>query len=46
MIYLPFVVGSGKRLLEEGGAQKALKLVGSKTFSTGFLYLTCQPVQS
>jgi dihydrofolate reductase len=39
----PIVVGSGKRLFEEGGAQKALKLVDSKTFSTGVLYLTYQP---
>jgi dihydrofolate reductase len=42
----PIVVGSGKRLFEEGGDQKALKLVDSKTFSTGVLYLTYQPVHS
>jgi dihydrofolate reductase len=39
----PVVVGSGKRLFEEGGDQKALKLVDSKTFSTGVLSLTYQP---
>ena len=39
----PLVVGSGKRLFEEGGDQKALKLVDSKTFSTGVLSLTYQP---
>jgi dihydrofolate reductase len=39
----PIVVGSGKRLFEEGGNQKALELVDSKTFSTGVLYLTYQP---
>ncbi len=39
----PVVVGSGKRLFEEGGDQKALKLVGSKTFTTGVLYLTYRP---
>jgi dihydrofolate reductase len=39
----PIVVGSGKRLFEEGSAQTPLKLVESKTFSTGVLYLTYQP---
>ena len=39
----PIVVGSGKRLFEDGGDQKALKLVDSKTFSTGVVYLTYQP---
>ena len=36
----PVVVGGGKRLFEDGGVQKALQLVDSKTFSTGVLYLT------
>ena len=39
----PIVLGSGKRLFEEGGEQKGLKLVDSKTFSTGVVYLTYQP---
>ncbi len=39
----PIVLGSGKRLFEDGGAQKPLKLVDSKTFSTGVLSLTYQP---
>ena len=39
----PVVMGSGKRLFEEGGDQKALKLVDSKTFGTGVLYLIYQP---
>jgi len=39
----PIVLGSGKRLFEDGGDQKALELVDSKTFSTGVLYLTYQP---
>jgi dihydrofolate reductase len=39
----PIVLGSGKRLFEEGGDQKGLKLVDSKTFSTGVVYLTYQP---
>jgi dihydrofolate reductase len=42
----PIVVGSGKRLFEDVGDQKALKLVDSKPFSTGVLYLTYQPAQS
>jgi dihydrofolate reductase len=42
----PIVVGSGKRLFEDGGDQKALQLVDSKTFSTGVLYLTYQPARS
>ena len=42
----PIVLGKGKRLFEEGDDQKALKLVDSKTFSTGVLYLTYQPAQS
>ena len=42
----PIVVGSGKRLFEDGGDQQALDLVDSKTFSTGVLYLTYQPAQS
>jgi dihydrofolate reductase len=42
MVY-PIVMGSGKRLFEEGDDQKALKLVDSKTFGTGVLYLIYQP---
>jgi dihydrofolate reductase len=42
----PIVVGSGKRLFEDWSEQKALELVDSKTFSTGVLYLTYQPVQN
>ena len=39
----PVVVGSGKRLFEEGGDPKGLKLVDSKTFSTGVVYVTYRP---
>jgi dihydrofolate reductase len=42
----PIVVGSGKRLFEEGGDQKKLELVDSRTFSTGVVYLTYQLAQS
>jgi dihydrofolate reductase len=41
----PILVGSGKRLFEEGEEQTKLELVDSKTFSTGVLYLTYQPAQ-
>jgi dihydrofolate reductase len=40
----PVVVGSGKRLFEEGGDRIALELVDSKIFSTGVVYLTYRPV--
>jgi dihydrofolate reductase len=40
----PIVLEGGKRLFEEGGDQKALELVDSKTFGTGVLYLTYRPV--
>jgi dihydrofolate reductase len=39
----PVVVGSGKRLFEEGGDQTALELVDPRTFSTGVVYLTYRP---
>jgi dihydrofolate reductase len=39
----PIVVGSGKRLFEDGEEQTALELVDSKTFGTGVLYLTYRP---
>jgi len=42
----PVVLGSGKRLFEEGGDQRTLELVDSKTFSTGVLYLTYRLAQS
>jgi len=39
----PVVVGSGRRLFEEGGSPKGLTLLDSKTFSTGVVYLTYGP---
>jgi dihydrofolate reductase len=41
----PIVVGSGKRLFEQGSGQVPLKLVESKTFSTGVLSLTYAPAE-
>jgi dihydrofolate reductase len=42
----PVVVGSGRRLFEEGGDRKELELADSKTFSTGVVYLTYRPTHS
>jgi len=39
----PVVLGGGKRLFEDGGDRKDLKLVDSRTFGTGVLYLTYRP---
>jgi len=43
LIVPPVVVGSGRRLFEDGEAQGNLELVDSKTFSTGVLSLTYAP---
>jgi dihydrofolate reductase len=42
----PIVVGSGKRLFEEQDERLPLKLVESRTFSTGVLYLTYVPADA
>lgn len=42
----PIVVGSGRRLFEDGGDRVPLKLVESQTFSTGVLYLTYAPADA
>jgi dihydrofolate reductase len=39
----PIVVGSGKRLFDDGLDRKTLELVDSRTFGTGVLYLTYRP---
>ncbi len=39
----PVVVGSGKKLFEEGLEKKALKLVDVRTFSTDIVILTYRP---
>jgi dihydrofolate reductase len=43
LIIHPVVVGAGRRLFEDGGDQKGLKLVEMKTFGSGVVYLTYQP---
>jgi dihydrofolate reductase len=42
----PIILGRGKRLFEEGGDQKVLELVDSKTFSTGVVHHTYQLLRS
>jgi dihydrofolate reductase len=42
LLLFPIVLGSGKRLFENGTAPVPLKLVDSKTFSTGVVSLTYQ----
>jgi dihydrofolate reductase len=39
----PVVLGGGKRLFGDGGGTKVLKLVDSKTFSSGVVALSYQP---
>ena len=39
----PLVLGSGKRLFRDGRSRTNLRLVDSKTTSTGVLMLTYQP---
>ena len=42
----PVVVGSGKRLFREGSDTTVLRLVGTKTFSSGVVVLSYQPAES
>jgi dihydrofolate reductase len=42
----PIVLGSGKRLFREGGPKTAMRLVGSKTSSTGVAMLTYHPADA
>jgi len=41
----PVVLGSGKRLFRDAGDKKTLRLVRSKTFSSGIVALTYQPAK-
>jgi dihydrofolate reductase len=43
LMITPLVLGTGKRLFREGKARSELRLVDSKTSSTGVLILTYQP---
>lgn len=42
----PIILGSGKRLFRDGGAMKTLKLVETKTFSSGVVVLSYQPASA
>jgi dihydrofolate reductase len=43
LMVFPIVVGSGKRLFDEGGDAKTLQLVGTQTFDSGAIVLTYAP---
>jgi dihydrofolate reductase len=43
LLVCPIVVGSGKRLFEDSGVPVPLRLLDTKTFSTGVLSLTYTP---
>ncbi|HWE62857.1 MAG TPA: dihydrofolate reductase family protein [Chloroflexota bacterium] len=43
LFVFPIVLGKGKRLFEDGGDPLSLKLMDSKTFSTGVVSLTYGP---
>jgi dihydrofolate reductase len=45
LMVFPVVLGSGKRLFREGSGQKVLKLVETRTFSSGVVVLTYQPAK-
>jgi len=41
----PVVLGGGKRLFQDGTAMKVLKLIETKTFSSGIVVLSYQPAE-
>ena len=45
LMIFPVVVGSGKRLFRDGSVTKTLRLVETKTFSSGVVVLTYQPIK-
>jgi dihydrofolate reductase len=44
LMLFPVVVGSGKRLFGDGSETKVLRLVETKTFASGVVVLSYQPV--
>jgi len=46
LMVFPIVVGSGKRLFEDGSGTTVLKLAESKTFDSGVVVLTYEPVEN
>lgn len=45
LMVFPVVLGSGKRLFRDEADTSHLRLVGARTFSSGVVLLTYQPVQ-
>jgi dihydrofolate reductase len=45
LMVFPVVLGSGKRLFPDGNEKKILRLVESRTFTSGVVLLTYQPVK-
>jgi len=45
LMVFPVVLGSGKRLFPDGNEKKMLRLVESRTFDSGVVLLTYQPVK-
>ena len=43
LMVFPIVVGSGKRIFRDGSEKKVLRLIETKTFSSGVVLLTYQP---
>jgi len=41
----PVILGSGKRLFRDGSEKKVLRLVETKTFSSGVVVLSYQPAR-
>jgi len=46
LMVFPIVVGSGKRLFEDGSGTTVLKLAESKTFDSGVVVLSYEPVEN
>jgi dihydrofolate reductase len=46
LLIYPLVLGSGRRLFTDGGASTALRLVDTRTTTTGVVIATYQPAQS
>lgn len=46
LLFYPVVLGGSKRLFREADATATLKLVDTKTFSTGVVALTYQPART
>ena len=43
LMVFPVVVGNGRRLFREGSEKKVLKLIETRTFSSGVIVLTYRP---